>query len=143
LTLCSVSPRPDEHTLDLKSRPNDAANDHQAADEGHPDQEYPPQLHAGKVGLGPHYGEQNRVTIGEQITGLRETIKGKLKHDQQLEEKGHERVTGELKRKEREKEQNDPFSKNQESAGAAKDDPKADEMPGNDTPQQEQQQQHS
>jgi hypothetical protein len=47
--------------MDLKSRPNDAANDHQAADKGHPNEEYPPQLHAGKVGLGPHYGEQNRV----------------------------------------------------------------------------------
>jgi hypothetical protein len=35
--------------------------------------------------------------------GIRETIKGRLKHDSQLEERGHERITGELKRKEREK----------------------------------------
>jgi len=137
-----VSPQPNENTMDLKSRPNDAANDHQAADTGHPNEEYPPQLHAGKVGLGPHYGEANRVTIGEQITGIRETIKGRLKHDSQLEERGHERITGELKRKEREKE-NDPFEETQDSAGAAKDDPRADEMPGNDKQEDKPQQQQA
>jgi hypothetical protein len=50
----------DEHPHDLLSRPNDARNDHKTAETGLEGVDYPPQLHAGKVGLGPHYGEQNR-----------------------------------------------------------------------------------
>jgi len=49
-----------ENPQDLRSRPNDARNDHKAAETGVDDAQYPPQLHAGKVGLGPHFGEQNR-----------------------------------------------------------------------------------
>jgi hypothetical protein len=56
----SPGPKDGEHPQDLRSRPNDARNDHQASDSGLNDVDYPPQLHAGKVGLGPHYGEQNR-----------------------------------------------------------------------------------
>lgn len=98
------SPVPsDEHPHDLRSRPNDARNEHKAADSGLDNVDYPPQLHAGKVGLGPHYGEQNRVTIGDQIAGIKEDIKGHLTHNHHLVEEGRERYAGELKRKEHEK----------------------------------------
>ena len=55
------APLEGEHPNDLKSRPNDARNEHKTAESGLDGVDYPPQLHAGKVGLGPHYGEQNRV----------------------------------------------------------------------------------
>ena len=61
----------DEHPQDLRSRPNDARNDHQTAETGLTDVDYPPQLHAGKVGLGPHYGEQNRVVSSCQCHSWR------------------------------------------------------------------------
>jgi len=54
----------DERPKDLLSRPNDAQNDHKSADSGVNDVDYPPQLHAGNVGLGPHFGEQNRAHLG-------------------------------------------------------------------------------
>jgi hypothetical protein len=54
-------PSEDERPKDLLSRPNDAQNDHKSADSGVNDVDYPPQLHAGNVGLGPHFGEQNRA----------------------------------------------------------------------------------
>jgi hypothetical protein len=52
---------PDEHPADLRSRPNDAHNEHKASDTGLDDVQYPPQLHAGKVGIGPHYHEHDHV----------------------------------------------------------------------------------
>ncbi|CAG8673190.1 4438_t:CDS:2 [Acaulospora colombiana] len=110
----SPGPKDGEHPQDLRSRPNDARNDHQAAESGLNDVEYPPQLHAGKVGLGPHYAEQNRPTVGEQFQGIKETLKGKITHNPQLEETGHERITGELKRREREKGDQNPFANKDE-----------------------------
>lgn len=55
------APSPNEHPADLKSRPNDAQNQHASSNTGLDDIEYPPQLHAGKVGLGPHYHEHDHV----------------------------------------------------------------------------------
>ncbi|KAG8761416.1 hypothetical protein FRC14_003829 [Serendipita sp. 396] len=103
---------PNEHPYDLKSRPNDAHNQHQAADSGLDDMNYPPQLHAGKVGLGPHYAEQNQATFTDETRGIKEIIKGKLKRDHDLEQQGHDRFTGDLKRRERQKEVNEPFAEN-------------------------------
>ena len=83
------------------------------------DADYPPQLHAGAVGLGPEFGKgavrtnpslrapQILVdklspvqTIGEKIDGMKEEIKGKVKHDPELVQHGRDQRTGELKRKE-------------------------------------------
>jgi hypothetical protein len=36
----------------------------------------------------------------EKITGLKETVKGKVTHNPELAAKGHDRMTGELKHKE-------------------------------------------
>ncbi|PVF96489.1 hypothetical protein CPB86DRAFT_786984 [Serendipita vermifera] len=115
----SPGPKEGEHPHDLRSRPNDARNDHQTAETGLNDVDYPPQLHAGKVGLGPHYVEQNRATVGEQFQGFKETLKGKITHNHQLEETGHERMTGELKRQEREREDRNPFSNKEEDDNQA------------------------
>lgn len=83
--------------------PNDAHNDHHAA--GTPeasvasatcargeggeggdslDTKYPPQKHAGKAGLGPHYYEQHRATFQDKVHGLREELQGEIKHDTEL-----------------------------------------------------------
>ena len=79
--------------------------------------EYPPQLHAGAVGLGPEFAKgavrthrslsptklinyMPVQTTSEKIDGLKEEIKGKIKHDPELVEHGRDRRTGALKRKE-------------------------------------------
>ncbi|KAG8832528.1 hypothetical protein FRC17_001185 [Serendipita sp. 399] len=118
---------PDEHPYDLKSRPNDAHNQHRAASTGIDNMDYPPQLHAGKVGLGPHYAEQNEANFTDEVHGIKEMLKGKLKRDHELEQEGHDRFTGDLKRRERQKELNEPFGgqddKKKEGENAS--DPKA------------------
>ncbi|SRR5258706_15210202 len=48
--------------------------------------EYPPQKHAGKAGLGPHYYEQHRATFQDKIHGFREEVKGEIKHDEKLQQ---------------------------------------------------------
>ncbi|KAI0033473.1 hypothetical protein K488DRAFT_15006, partial [Vararia minispora EC-137] len=64
------------------------------------DGNYPPQLHAGKVGYGPEFGKG--VGMGEKLTGLKEELVGHAKHDPQLAQTGRDRRTGELQRRERE-----------------------------------------
>ncbi|KIO34154.1 hypothetical protein M407DRAFT_240764 [Tulasnella calospora MUT 4182] len=109
-----------------QSRP-DVAGDENAADQpAAPNQDYPEQKHAGKVGYGPNYAEaRGRVTMGEKIDGLKEEMKGKLKHDQHLVQEGHDKRTGELKRHQME-EDNNP-----KAIAAAK--PDDSENPGNAT----------
>ena len=134
---------PSEHPHDLKSRPNDAHNEHHAptpkAAKQSPDSasasasdgsessgaQYPPQKHAGKAGLGPHYYEKHRATLHDKIHGLKEEVEGRIKHDDKLRQvrplgtgleavhcinslflavqQGHDRITGEHKEKQREK----------------------------------------
>lgn len=104
-----TAPAPDEHPLDPKSRPNNAHNDHPATtppseaarrnadlsasgsgEEGGVSTGtgtgtgYPPQKHAGKAGLGPHYYEQHRATFQDKIHGLREELEGQIRHDEKL-----------------------------------------------------------
>ena len=38
--------------------------------------------------------------FSDKITGLKEQVKGKITHDPALAERGHDRMTGELKKKE-------------------------------------------
>ncbi|KAG8936060.1 hypothetical protein FRC00_009807, partial [Tulasnella sp. 408] len=45
-------------------------------------------------------------TMGEKIDGLKEEMKGKLKHDQHLIQEGHDKRTGELKRHQIEEDNN-------------------------------------
>ena len=48
--------------------------------------DYPPQRHAGKAGLGPHYDEQHRATLQDKIHGLKEVLEGQIKHDTKLQQ---------------------------------------------------------
>lgn len=102
-----------EHPLDLMSRPNDAHNDHRVPTTGPPEAEaakrngrtsdaassgddgsddssgaggYPPQKHAGKAGLGPHYYEQHKATVQDKIRGLKEELEGGIRHDERLQQ---------------------------------------------------------
>ncbi|THH16052.1 hypothetical protein EW146_g4524 [Bondarzewia mesenterica] len=92
---------------------------------GFGDEVYPPQRHAGAVGYGPEYGKgvaspsaqtfpiiENVFLavlvqgLGEKLAGLKEQVKGKLTKKPELVEKGRERKTGQLKKKEQEAEVN-------------------------------------
>ncbi|KAI6038523.1 hypothetical protein EDC04DRAFT_2693803 [Pisolithus marmoratus] len=73
------------------------------------DKGFPPQRHAGAVGLGPEYA--TTTSFPEKLQGLKDEIKGKISGKPELVEHGRERRTGELKRKERERaDTQDPFA---------------------------------
>ncbi|KAF9788435.1 hypothetical protein BJ322DRAFT_1106428 [Thelephora terrestris] len=61
------------------------------------DPDYPPQHHAGAVGLGPEFAKG--ASIDEKVDGLKQEIVGKIKRDPELVEHGRDLRTGELKRK--------------------------------------------
>ncbi|KAJ7678122.1 hypothetical protein DFH06DRAFT_901742, partial [Mycena polygramma] len=73
------------------------------------DSTYPEQKHAGAVGYGPNYNPH--AGLGDKITGLKEQVKGKISHNPDLVAQGHERVTGDLKKKELQGDNDpDPFA---------------------------------
>ncbi|KAK7689362.1 hypothetical protein QCA50_007153 [Cerrena zonata] len=75
-----------------------------------PDNGYPPQRHAGAVGLGPEYGKGTSASGTDRIQGLKEELVGKILHKPQKVQHGHDLRTGELKRREREEnEPHNPF----------------------------------
>ncbi|KAF7377607.1 Calmodulin-like protein [Mycena sanguinolenta] len=79
----------------------------------HLDSTYPEQKHAGAVGYGPNY--RQGAGLADKITGIKEQVKGKITRDPALAEKGHDRMTGELKRKELEEDAKaDPFANPEE-----------------------------
>ncbi|KAG8987981.1 hypothetical protein FRB90_003041 [Tulasnella sp. 427] len=88
------------------SRPDIAGSD-SAADKPAAHEDYPEQKHAGKVGYGPNFAEaRGKVTMGEKIDGLKEEVKGKIKKDEHMIQEGHDKRTGELKRRQMEEENN-------------------------------------
>ncbi|KAJ3503455.1 hypothetical protein NMY22_g18246 [Coprinellus aureogranulatus] len=90
-----------------------------------PEGGYPPQLHTGKVGYGPNFHPD--PTLGEKWDGLKEEVKGKVKHNPELVQHGKDKISGELKRREREADLNDdPFSNKGEDTGA----PAEEQTPG-------------
>ncbi|GAA5852985.1 hypothetical protein JCM8547_004757 [Rhodosporidiobolus lusitaniae] len=76
--------------------------------------DYPPQLHAGKVGLGPHYNAGGG--LGDKLKGKEEQIKGKLTKNPDLVEHGKELADGSLARKERESDLADGFTRPDDGA---------------------------
>ncbi|EUC59245.1 2OG-Fe(II) oxygenase family protein [Rhizoctonia solani AG-3 Rhs1AP] len=83
-------------------------------------EQYPPQLHAGKVGYGPHYAEVHGkdTGLGAKVTGLKEQLKGKITRNHELEQKGKERKTGALAAKQQaEDDTNNPFQHKEEEGG--------------------------
>jgi len=79
------------------------------------DSEYPEQKHAGMVGYGPEYNKG--AGFDEKLAGVKEMIKGKLTGKSELVERGHERKTGELKHKEMEKDDKNPFEVQDDKKG--------------------------
>ncbi|KAI0343826.1 hypothetical protein BDW22DRAFT_1328852 [Trametopsis cervina] len=72
---------------------------------------YPPQKHAGAIGLGPEYGKMREATTGDKVVGIKDEIVGKITRNQDKAQHGHEQRTGELKRKKFEEDNNaDPFA---------------------------------
>ncbi|KAI0330333.1 hypothetical protein GY45DRAFT_1323892 [Cubamyces sp. BRFM 1775] len=68
---------------------------------------YPEQRHAGAVGYGPEYGKG--ASTGDKITGLKDEVKGKILRKPDVVEHGREMRTGELKKKQQEDQDFDPF----------------------------------
>jgi len=78
-----------------------------------PNMDYPEQKHAGEVGYGPNYAEMHgHVTVGERFEGLKKEVKGKIKRDPKLIQEGHDKMTGEAKRKQLEEDQKPTASNN-------------------------------
>jgi len=91
----SVPPNPDE----VKEESAKEGGEDQEKG-GDPSVDYPEQKHAGKVGYGPNYAEEHgHVPMTERFEGLKEEIMGKIKRDPKLAQEGHDKVTGEAKRK--------------------------------------------
>ncbi|KAJ3562945.1 hypothetical protein NP233_g9264 [Leucocoprinus birnbaumii] len=61
------------------------------------DSSYPEQRHAGKIGYGPNFRQS--ASMMDKLSGLTEEIHGKLAHNPELVKEGHEKRTGELKRR--------------------------------------------
>jgi len=76
--------------------------------------DYPLQTHAGAVGYGPDIAERDKPDIQDKMKGLKETVKGKITGNRDLQDEGHKTMTGELKRKKREAQENDSPFKNAE-----------------------------
>ncbi|CDR41695.1 RHTO0S06e04346g1_1 [Rhodotorula toruloides] len=83
-----------------------------------PEGGYPEQVHAGKLGYGPHYA--GNPGISDQLKGTEEIIKGKLTHKPELVQQGHDRKDGVLAERKREYEaehDDGAFSKPAEGQG--------------------------
>ncbi|KAJ7176677.1 hypothetical protein C8R46DRAFT_1076990 [Mycena filopes] len=92
-----------------------------SAEADHLDSQYPEQKHAGAVGYGPNYHQKPGFL--DKVTGIKEEIKGKVTKNPEMVATGHERMTGDLKKKELEADlATDPFAnpeeKKQEAGGA-------------------------
>ncbi|KJA21752.1 hypothetical protein HYPSUDRAFT_67450 [Hypholoma sublateritium FD-334 SS-4] len=70
---------------------------------------YPTQRHAGKVGYGPNYNTS--ASVFDKVEGLAEEVAGKVTRNPKLVSEGHEKHTGESKKKKLlgEEEDDSPF----------------------------------
>ncbi|GAA5915945.1 4a-hydroxytetrahydrobiopterin dehydratase [Sporobolomyces salmoneus] len=96
-----------------KTATNESAVREEGAEGTSAQTEYPPQMHAGKAGLGPHYNDGSG--IADQVKAKGEILKGKLTHNPELVEQGHLRETGALaaqaRKAEVENDDDSPFSR--------------------------------
>ncbi|KAL4063785.1 hypothetical protein J3A83DRAFT_4284878 [Scleroderma citrinum] len=58
------------------------------------EEEFPPQRHAGAVGIGPEFVK--KISFTEKIAGIKEEIKGRILRKPELVKHGHDRRTGTL-----------------------------------------------
>ncbi|GAA6006537.1 uncharacterized protein JCM10292_003806 [Rhodotorula paludigena] len=118
--MCVVSPSsaPSEHAAptttsgaavdtnqreDTGAEPKAPANVESSADTtsgAAPEEGYPEQTHAGKLGYGPQYPTGSGIS--DILKAKEEVIKGKLKHDPALVQQGHDRRNGTLAERRRE-----------------------------------------
>ncbi|EJD40762.1 hypothetical protein AURDEDRAFT_127491 [Auricularia subglabra TFB-10046 SS5] len=102
-------PQPDWDKAEAE-RKERAAQAERAKQEGRGAEQYPEQLHAGEVGLGPAFADHTRATFGDKVKGFKEVLRSKVKHDPELAQAGHDRMTGETKRREfQHQNEADPF----------------------------------
>ncbi|KLO09483.1 hypothetical protein SCHPADRAFT_893067 [Schizopora paradoxa] len=118
---------PSSHSNLAQDKEQDAADENGEGGEGQKgqnDEMYPEQRHAGKLeGVGPEYGAANRVTLSDRLQGVKEKVKGTILRKPEVKERGQERMTGELKKKEKEEADkaspfgNAPDDKSEEKGG--------------------------
>ncbi|KAI6121129.1 hypothetical protein F5141DRAFT_998221 [Pisolithus sp. B1] len=89
----------DPSAIGSNTEPERTTSDQSSSDELQ-DKGFPPQRHAGAIGLGPEYAMG--ASTSEKLQGLKEEMKGKITGKLELVEHGRELRTGELKRKEKE-----------------------------------------
>lgn len=99
--------------VDLPAKGSNTGPERATSNQSSPDElrdkGFPPQRHAGAVGLGPEYAMG--ASVSEKLEGLKDEIKGKITGKPQLVEHGRELRTGELKRKEKaQADAHDPFT---------------------------------
>ncbi|GJE92466.1 hypothetical protein PsYK624_086200 [Phanerochaete sordida] len=106
-----VDRRPEAEHVDTQAsqQQNGGADGEQNGSTTEPEGGYPKQLHAGAVGLGPEYGVQQKATTFDKIQGLKEELAGKVTRKPEKAQHGKEMRTGELKRKQHEEDDADPF----------------------------------
>ncbi|KAH9920235.1 uncharacterized protein BXZ73DRAFT_80179 [Epithele typhae] len=76
---------------------------------------YPPQRHAGAVGLGPEYAKG--ASTGEKVDGWKEEMKGKILRKPEVVQHGHDLRTGAVKKQQMEDDSN-PFQNADEERAA-------------------------
>jgi len=81
--------------------------------------QYPEQRHSGKVdGVGPEFGAFNHVSVFERLEGLKEEIKGSIMHKPEVKQHGKDLISGESKRREKEKQDKGGAFKNAGGGGS-------------------------
>ncbi|GAA5824496.1 hypothetical protein JCM11251_000448 [Rhodosporidiobolus azoricus] len=84
-----------------------------------PEGGYPPQAHAGKLGLGPSYNQGGG--LADTLAAKGEILKGKITHNPALVQQGHDRQSGVLQQqyqaeKQAEEEADSPFTRPDDGA---------------------------
>ncbi|KAI0715018.1 hypothetical protein C8Q76DRAFT_444332 [Earliella scabrosa] len=99
-------------TIDSPSR-SPAPQQNSTGATGGGNDSYPPQRHAGAVGLGPEYAKG--ATTEDKLAGYKEELKGTILHKPDLVQHGHDLRTGDLKRKQEATDDNNPFQQQDDS----------------------------
>ncbi|KAH7099961.1 hypothetical protein BKA62DRAFT_588854, partial [Auriculariales sp. MPI-PUGE-AT-0066] len=93
-----------------------------AEEGGSGDKDYPEQIHAGKIGVGPSIADRNHATFGEKVAGLKQVIVGKVTRKPETVEHGRDMMSGAAKRDAQQNEDQElakKFDKPDNAPGAA------------------------
>ncbi|KAI0266380.1 hypothetical protein BC834DRAFT_823626 [Gloeopeniophorella convolvens] len=95
------SPRPSNPSRDADSARTEPTCQSTSGGSQDLDQDgYPPQRHAGAVGYGPEYNRG--ATLEDKMTGVKEEIRGRVTRNPEVAARGHDRRTGEFKKRQQE-----------------------------------------